>query len=1320
MDSSKHRVVRDLSETPPVSGVDLVDTIAGYALLAPLGQGGFARVFRAEHTQTHRVVALKVLHFAGALDEPTRERHRGRFWRESALCADLHHPHIVGLVDRGQTADGELFAAYEFVPGETLRELLDRRGALPAHEAAHLMGQVLDALACAHAAGVIHRDLKPENIMVTQTGAQAHAVVLDFGVGAFTEHARREDYAHLTLSREAVGTPAYAAPEQLRGEVLTPKSDIYAWALVLLECLTGAPPIAGDNLAQVLRLQLDPTEIPLPSGLLGTSLGTFLRRCLRKDPLTRAGEPAALHAEFQRLNFASLVGPLAFKEEQPVNAAFSATVDALNPYSDRLVTGERRILSLLCCGVDIVGEVALPSAQEHLEYVQRELLSLAKDVFERFGGWVAGTLAGRMIVYFGYPRAGDGDALRAANAALEALEQMRTSLATRPESSGRIQSRAALHTGPIIFTNDSPTDGMTQGAVLLLATRAPAWGVLLTSATERLIRQASELVLITEALERAEDSERVFRMSRAGIAATGARSSASRLLFGRASELEALREIWRDAKEGRGNLVLVTGEAGVGKSALVRAFVEQSRLEAAVVAECRCLSDHRNSALHPLLELLKQSWALSATALGDGTQAALESRLVSLGFDPALTVPIVSTWLALPIPVGYEVPKESAERQKLVLFEILRRQFVNGQAGRTNLLLVEDLHWADQLTLEFLSSATAVAGATQCLVLLTSRPELTPAWSDKAKQIAILGLEPGAVNQMARDICGLPLTEDALNQISARTNGVPLFVQEVLRMLQEEQLLVVGDGAYALARPLEATTVPLTLREALSERLSHLGDARETAALAAALGRDFSSDVLGALSNKAPASLEADLARLCQRNLIVLEGVGESGQKHYSFRHALIREVAYDSMLSSNQVVVHARIAEVLTTTFPEQTRTQPGLIARHCAAGRRFLSAVEHGTRAAHVALARAANIEAANHAEMALEWTLSLPAEERVNAQLRANGPLTQALMATRGWGDPQVKQRVDFSNALLEQQPLLELEVQARWALMTYHYVASNRAQLRKLATEFADMAKRSGDLSLAVAAHTFSGLVEHGSGHYGEAELEFSSVRALYDREQHRGHGLSFGIDSHVWASATLALVRWFRNDAAMAHALAAEAIEWARELEHVPSVGIALLYAANLAHYAQDKVAVAAYCEELLALDAKYGYPAYGAYGALLKAWALGDTTLPVAVVGQLHAMGCTAALSYYASLVAETDAEHGRLDAALERIRYSLDLCNRNDEQYYAPELHRLRASCLTRQGKYAAARDELTLTMKLAADQGMVWTESRAAQALGQLAVTA
>src|SRR5437773_1795103 len=372
-----------------------------YEVLGDLGRGSFGEVFKARQASTGQIVAVKVLRPVKDGGGGDAQSHIQRFRRETKLCAELLHPNIVRLIDSGETSDGRLYAAFQFVPGTTLRELLAAEGKLCVSEAVHLMGQVLDAVSCAHAHGVVHRDLKPENIMVTKTGVRRNALVLDFGISGFASEAERQALPRITATREILGTPGYAAPEQLRGEPPSARSDLYSWGLIFLECLTGERPFHGASVQEVVLKQLGPQPVAIPQWLRNHPLGRVLELATAKQAEKR-------DVPIERLLHALGAIGAGDSLESP-----GAAVEA------RAAGRERRQLTVVCCRFTIAAaEGRQPDVEEIDQLLQGRHSALAERA-ARAGGTIATVFADRIVLTFGYPQAHEDDARRAARLALE-------------------------------------------------------------------------------------------------------------------------------------------------------------------------------------------------------------------------------------------------------------------------------------------------------------------------------------------------------------------------------------------------------------------------------------------------------------------------------------------------------------------------------------------------------------------------------------------------------------------------------------------------------------------------------------------------------------------------------------------------------------------------------------------------------------------------------------------------------------------------------------------------------------------------------------
>lgn len=1091
-----------------------------YEIQARLGEGGFGAVYKARQLTTGQPVALKTLR----PDEPggaaQADRRAARFLREARICAQLQHPNIVQLVDAGQAGDGTLYTAFAFAPGDTLAAVLRREGALAPIEARHLMLQVLDALACAHAAGVVHRDLKPGNIMVIATGARRNALVLDFGIGAAIDEERAAPPAG---GHDTAGTPGYAAPEQWRGAEPSPRADLFSWGLVFLECLTGEPVYSGTSDEIFYRL-LGPDPVPIPAALEGHPLGELLACAVRKDAAAR--------------------------------------------------------------------EVSARGLLEALEALEaRDLRRLSRE------------------------------------AMLGAAREGR---------------------------------------------RAPAPPAL--------------------------DHERERRLLAAPLS-------------GRDRELGLLMERWRRAREGVGQSSLITGEAGIGKSRLARELRHRLAGEAHTSLEARCSPDTQHSALAPVVDLLERALGLDQEPDADRKIARLAGELAGRGLTPAEVMPLFLPLFSLPLAPPYAPLDVSAPRQKALTLQAIASLLFAMAGERPVLLLVEDLHWADSTTMELLAQLVREVSEASMCILMTARPELSPPFStDSVLLLPLSRLERPKIEEMLAALAGgKALPPAVIEQVADRSDGVPLFAEELLRMMVDAGLLVEREDRCELTGPLSGAAIPGTLRALLTARLDRLARGKDTAQLAAALGREFSLEVLSAASPLGPAAVAEDLERLMSAGLVLRRrrGRGAVGV----FKHALLRDAAYESLSTSARQRVHTRIAGTLEERFPEVVRTRPDLLAHHHAAAEQKPSAVGYAQRAAEQALQRSAYIEAIAHASSVAAWVEALPGAEAALAELRANGVLTQALMATRGWADPQVKATADRSASLLQRlEQDSEHRVPTLWSLFTYHHVASHRRAARGVAEELCSIAERSGDRGLRAAAEALRGLALYVDGDHADARRAIERAAELYDPELHRDHGARFGLDTLVLARAYVAQLDWLSGDAASAFALVESAVAWAREVGHVPSIALGLLYGCMIHQPAGNRRAVAAMAGEVLALSAKYGLPAYEGYAAILHDWATGEEQRARAIVGVLGQLGCQLGLTYYGSLVADTQAERGELAEAIACVDHCLSLCRENGEHFHEPELHRRRALYEARQDPAAdGVRRSLEQAASLARRHGMPRIEAQA-----------
>lgn len=1292
----------------------------GYRLLRQLGEGGGGRVYLADQVSTGQLVALKLLRDPNPATPDDGAARIARFEREIGLCARLHHPHIVRLLDKGYGANGQLYAVFEYVPGETLKDLLIRKGALSAVETGQLLGQVLDALACAHAQGIVHRDLKPHNIMVTSTGTRSHVKVLDFGIAALVAEPYRNELRAATVAEGMMCSPSYSAPEQLRGEPPSVKTDLYAWGLVCIECLTGKPAIDGMTLAEVYHKQLSALEVLLPAALSGHPLADLLRRVLRKAPSERAERADALLLDFQCINLATVHADL--RQQAPAAHQSETTPDAIAtmPYQAgwSSLAYERRQITVLCCSLVLAVEEAPAIEIEALEAVQRDQLSQCVDIAARFGGHLAGSLGSSLMFYFGYPRASDDDARRCARAALELVGQMRRRRPMLAQQHGiGLDVSIGIHTGMVLVTQGYVPSGVTPNTAQQLERLARAGTVLISASARRMLDQYLEF---NESRRRVLTSHGValpyFELTgeqQAEALSWQRMGTQPHAMVGREGELAVLQLALTSAGQQTGGSALVAGQAGIGKSRLLHEISAVAQHQGHVLKHCRCLPEHRSDALYPFLQLLRAHLHLPAEGVAAAALARLRDALVQAGNEHEASLPILCSWLALPTGSDSPSVQLSPDRQRHLMLATMTSLILQMGQRQPLLLVIEDIHWIDQTSAELLARLSQAAPQHALLLLMTSRDAAAiPAGFGPLEQINLERLDRPHAEQLIATLIGpRTLTADALRRLCERTDGVPLFIEELICMLLDQQLLKERDGKYALDPRFDSGDVPVTLRDLLGARLARLGPARATAQLGATIGREFDYALLVEVALTDEASVQADLEQLIDADLIYRQRRVQGDS--YVFRHALFLDAAYDALPSPVRAQTHARIARQLSAASPEQVERHLPQLARHFSLAAEFGPAVQFGMRAVLAALQRALYDDAAHMAQQVDGWIGNMPPVERQDAEIDNCAMLTQALMALHGWGNARVKENVDRSLRLIGESGDARRTVPALWTMAIYHHVAGNRKQVRGLSERLMDLSARAQDPGLSVACHTMLGVSSWIDGAYPRAAAAFDVALEQYDALAHADHGNVLGVDSRIWSMAALANVRWFIDaDGREALALASAAVDCAETLNHIPSLGVALMYQAFVHQYADDRAATGEVCGRLLRLADKYGLPAVEGYAALLRCWATRDLSGADQVCTNLQGLGCMLGATYTGALVAEIAAGKGDYASAVARLDDCLALSERLGEQYFKPELLLRRAAF--RSGLAGADRDQVEQDLLAAAATAQAYGMDRSARRAG------
>jgi TOMM system kinase/cyclase fusion protein len=1010
---------------------------------------------------------------------------------------------------------------------------------------------------------------------------------------------------------------------------------------------------------------------------------------------------------------------------------------------------ERRQLTVLFC--DLVDSTRLAGQldlEDLREVVQAYQATCAK-VIARFDGHIAQYLGDGLLVYFGYPQAHEDDAQRAVRAGLgivEALEQLNTRLGC--ERSVQLTVRLGIHTGLVVVGDiggGTRQEQLALGETPNLAARlqgiAAPNTLVISTATRQLLGgffacQSLGTSLLKGFAQPLEVYQVLYEsMARSRLEAAG--STGLTPLVGREQEVALLLERWALVKDGLGQVVLLSGEAGIGKSRLVQVLQEHVAAEPqAWLTPCQCSPYHQNTALYPWIDLLERvALRFEREESPQQKLSKLEGFLVQYGLPLAEAVPLLAALLSLPLFPGYAPLHMPPAQQKQQTLHALLTILLRIAAQQPVLFVMEDLHWVDPTTLELLTLLIDQGPTARILALCTFRPDFSPPWTGRTHlmQVTLPRLPRRQAAEMTGQVAhGKMLPEEVLEQVITKTDGVPLFVEELTKMVLESGLLQERKERYELVGPLPPLAIPTTLHDSLMARLDRLAAVKGLAQLGATLGREFSYALLQAVSPWDEETLHRGLQQLIEAELLYQRGLPP--QATYLFKHALIQDVAYQSLLRSTRQQYHQRIAQVVEARFPELCETQPELLAQHYTEAGLIAQAVPYWQRAGQRALERSANLEAVAHFTTGLELLATLPdTPARAQQELDLQTTMGPALMVVKGQAAPEVGRAYARARELCQQvgeTPQLFQVLRGLW----YFYL--HRLELRtarELGEHLLTLAQQVGDPALRLEAHYALGNTLNCLGEFAVAQAHFAQGIALYDPLQHCSHAFRYGQDPGVFCLAYAALTLWFLGYPDQALQRSHEAVTLAQEVAHPFSLGLALCFAAVLHQFRREGHLTQERAEAGIALATEQGFAVLRANGTIFRGWALaqrppesgtaqGPREEGMAQIQQglaaWRATGSETFRPYGLALLAEASARAGQREAGLTLLAEALAVANTTGERRWDAELHRLQGEILlTRTAEYdTEAETCFRQALDIAHRQQAKSWELRAAMSLSRL----
>jgi class 3 adenylate cyclase/predicted ATPase len=992
------------------------------------------------------------------------------------------------------------------------------------------------------------------------------------------------------------------------------------------------------------------------------------------------------------------------------------------------ISAERRQLTVMSC--NLAGAAALASRldPEDLRDLFAAYWHALAETAGRFEGFVAKHSGGGISIYFGYPRAHEDDAERAIRCGLAVAE---TFLRHRPGA--ELPTRVGIATGMVIV--DEPTDSefseelRVVGEAPSLAARlqelAAPNSLLIADSTRRLVGELFEYSAVAaEGIAAPAPAWRVLRPSAVESRFEALRGTVLSPLVGRDEEIDLLSRRWGRAKAGDGQVVLVCGEPGIGKSRLAAALQDRLRTEPHVRLRCFCSPYHRDSALFPFIDQLERAAGIAREDQPTVKQEKLEGLLAPAA-PPEEDVALLADLLSLPASERRPLPNFTPQRKKERTLAALIRQ-LEGLARRQPVLMVfEDAHWIDPTSRELLDLAVERVRSLPVLLIVTFRPEFQPPWPGQP-QVTMLVLNRLDRHErtvlIGRIAGGKALPDQLVAQIVDRTDGVPLFVEELTKSILESGLLREEADRYVLDGESLALSIPTSLHDLLMARLDRLASVRRAAQIGAAIGREFPYTLLSALSHSSEDELQAALGKLVASGLVFQRGTPPDAV--YAFKHALVQDAAHESLLRRTRRQLHARIAELLEAEFPETTDIQPELLARHYAEAGLVEKSVAYWGKAGRRSAARSAMAEAAAQLQKGLGQLALLPdTPERRRQELEFYGTLGAVLLALKGQAAPETGQVFARAQELWEELGSPSEYLQVPYGQCRYLAVRGELDLARRLDENLLDLSRQRSHSAGLVLGHMSSGRTMMYTGRFASSRSHLEEMLTLYDPTLHGSLVDQIGNYPGVIAQASLAIgllcLGFPEQSLARSNAATAEA----RRRSHPMSLAVSLSDCALLLSLAADNTALEERADELIAVATEHDFPLWSAQGTIYRGWAKvknGDLAKGMQVlrcgVNAYCLTGARAWTPYYTALLARAGEFSSEIGEGLALLDKALQIADRTGERWFAAELHRYRGQLLLRQGDFEAAEQLYRKALSIAHHQEAKLWELRAAASLARL----
>ncbi|AZL60757.1 hypothetical protein EI545_19185 [Tabrizicola piscis] len=998
------------------------------------------------------------------------------------------------------------------------------------------------------------------------------------------------------------------------------------------------------------------------------------------------------------------------------------------------VHAERRQVTVLFS--DLVGSTAISGLLDPEDY--RELIAqyriLVTDIVARYDGSVANFVGDGVVVYFGYPAAHESSAYAAALAGLDIVDAAPGIGRLFKDYDLQTEVRVGLHTGFVVIGQTGSgiheekrsLFGDTPNIAARIQAHAKAGQTLASASTRRLI--GSQLVFKSLGLQALNGVREPIELFQAHRPTTASAFIESHTLhpktptIGRHAEIALVATRWNDAIEGDGQVMVISGEAGIGKSRIV--FAMDQELAEGTTSRLALFGSviHKNSAFYSVRLAFE---ALLGLADSDSIEFKREKLLVYLAdlkLDPVLVGEPILELLGVPDATGMVRPPSFPEREKTKIIKALLQLCAAMSERKPLLMLIDDVHWIDPSTLEFLSRWIEAMPLRRCLMLITARPEFESPWKNLAHVSALelnrLGRRESI--KLIESIVGRPMPEPLMQQIVSRTDGVPLFIEELTKMIVEAGFL---EGTADFREDL-LHSIPESLQASLLARLDRMSEVKEVAQVAAAIGRTFQRPLLARVQGGSDALVQAALTKLIDADLVV--PVGDHGDEPtYRFRHALVQEAAYQSMLRVSQVKWHGKIAEVLERDFPDTAEREPELLAHHFTLARNHLKAETYWFTAARVAMSRSASVEAIEHLRQALANLAHSPATaERDRRELDLQIAVAVPLASVHGYAQEKVRTAYARARDLCGQYGETEKLFMVVYGQFRSALIGGEYASALEHAELLVSLLDGPDNPVLTAASLRSLGSVLIYLGRPHDAMIHLERGLKIELTMEDRRHSLGFDVvDLPVALHAYSAIGHWLAGSSHAARTAIEKALVLAHETDHPFSISFSSAFASWVYQFLGDEAALKKCSADLIALSESNTFHFWLGWGRIMNGWArreeLGDTTLDVIEQGlaEWHGTASGVGSSYFAYLHADAALYLNQFDKARELIGAAQSFERTSGEAFWRPELIRLNGEIANRSGDLDSAQQFWQQAHDIAAETGMRFPQLRAAVSIARAA---